>query len=138
MSRSLDNINRFELPAVGIDPITKGTFTIEYAFIAFDEDEEYSDNNTTRANGSFIISSKNNNPLFLIAKDAPLRLQGLVAKVDFGTEKRFIKIESIGNYMIYPMMNGVEDIELNSTRFEILDNLSYLEEVQWYKDSNLL
>jgi hypothetical protein len=128
------DISRFELPATGTDPVTKGTFTIEWAYMYWDPDE---DGEICRAKGKFIISSAKDNPLYKIAEKTPVRLQGLLANVDFGVEKRFIRLESLSNYIAYPSMNDSKDIELESI-FIILDNLEYLEGVQDYKDGNLL
>lgn len=132
----------FKSKILGIDPITKGTFTIEYAYMLWNdpmEFEEFDDGKLTRARGKIVITSEGDNPLFKIAKESPLRLQGLVASVNFGLEKRFIKIETISKYdRIYIDNKYSEIINLNSVTFEILDNLEYLENVQEYKDWNLL
>jgi hypothetical protein len=134
--------NSFKCPVVGVDPITKGTFTIEYAYMIWDDPLEYDEEGwgtkLSRAQGKIVITSENDNPLYKIAKESPLRLQGLVASVNFGIEKRFIKIGSIGDYGIYPKMNGIEQINLNPVTFEILDNLEYMENIIEYKDQNLL
>lgn len=132
--------SNFKSPILGVDPITKGIFTIEWAHMLwdYDLDEEFNSLSNSRAQGKIVITSKNNNSLYKIAKEQPLRLQGLVASVDFGTEKRFIKIITISDYTIFPSMNEIETIWLNSVTFEILDNLKYLEEVDNYKNWNLL
>jgi hypothetical protein len=138
MNKSIEN--SFKSPVKGYDPISKGTFTIEYAWMIWDEwetaygcveqDSHYS--------GKIVITSENDNPLYKIAKESPLRLQGLIASVQFGIEKRFIKIRTISNYFIYPSINEVERINLDPVTFEILDNLEYLEEIDDYKNTNLL
>ena len=120
----------FSSPVIGIDPITKGTFVIEWAHVLLDYDEDYELCNT-RATGSFIVKNENN-PLFDALKEHPLRIQGLVASVIFGVEKKFIKIKQITNYDVID-----SQIEL-SLIFEILDNLEYLEQVIEYKDQNNL
>ena len=114
----------------GIDPISKGTFTIEYAYMLW---ENYGYGDSMKAQGKIVITSENDNPLFNIAKESPLRLQGLMATVDFEGEKRFIKIETISQYVIDDL-----GVVLNPVTFEILDNLEYLENVQEYKWTNLL
>jgi hypothetical protein len=63
-------------------------------------------------------------------------LQGLIASVQFGTEKRFIKIRTISSYNIYPEINGISDIDLNPVAFEILDGLTYLENIVTYKEDH--
>ena len=132
--------NFFKSPVIGVDPISRGTFTIEYAWMIWDEwetaygcveqDSHYS--------GKIAITSENDNPLYKIAKEQPLRLQGLIASVQFGIEKRFIKIQTISSYNIFPEMNGIEQIDLNPATFEILDGLEYLENLVIYKEDNLL
>jgi hypothetical protein len=137
--------NNFDAPVLGVDPISKGTFVIKYAYLIFEDDwEDDIINGCDTGSGSekfaskIVITSENDNPLFKIAKERPLRLQGLIAAVNFGIEKRFIKIQSISNYDIYPEMNGIEQIDLNPVTFEVLDNLEYMEAVVNYKDNNLL
>lgn len=124
----------FKSAVLGTDPVTKGTFVIEYADMVWDWDREIvgAIDKTSRANGKITIDGYNN-PLFNIVKESPLRLQGLVASVDFGVEKRFIKIETVAGYT-----NDTWRIELNPVMFEILDNLDYFEQLQDYKDTNLL
>lgn len=123
----------FAVPCVGIDPITKGQFTIESAHMIWDADAETM---LSRARGHFHIVGLSN-PLYKIAKESPLRLQGLVASVMFGVEKRFIKFENIKHFQV------VEDeliakMEMTVT-FQILEsNLEYLEDIIEYKDQNLL
>jgi hypothetical protein len=138
---SLLSSSAFKAPVIGTDPVTRGTFVIEYAYMTFDKyglenGEIYQTG--VRCNGKIVITSANNNPLYKIAKEQPLRLQGLVASVNFGTEKRFIRFEIISDYTIYPEMDGIEEIILNPVTFEILDNLEYLENVEEYKNWNLL
>jgi hypothetical protein len=125
--------NSFKSKVKGYDPVSGGTFTIEYAYMLWDVDEDGLGDLLTRARGKILIDSFNN-PLFKIARESPLRLQGLVASVDFGIEKRFIKIETISGYK----NNDDWNIELNPVTFEILGNLEYLEEIDDYKNQNLL
>lgn len=127
--------NSFKSKVIGTDPITKGTFTIEHAYMIFDEYETAYGATVTqhRAQGKIKIDGYDN-PLFKIAKESPLRLQGLVASVDFGIEKRFIKIETIGGYK----NNDDWNITLDPVTFEILDGLEYLENIVTYKEDNLL
>jgi hypothetical protein len=131
--------NSFKSKVIGTDPISKGTFTIEYAFMVWDEwdtingcDEE------SFYQGKITITSENDNPLYKVAKEQPLRLQGLISAVNFAGEKRFIKIGSIGDYGIFPRMNGIEQIDLNLVTFEILDGLEYLESIVTYKEDHLI
>jgi|SRR6185295_15475713 len=129
---SLIPADAFKSPVVGTDPLTKGTFIIEYASILYDFDEDFERHNT-RATGSILIEGYNN-PLFDAIKEHPLRAQNLVASVMFGTEKRFIRFEQITDYGITD--DGfVKEIDLALT-FEILDNLEYLEQVMEYKDNH--
>lgn len=133
----IDN-NSFKTPVIGTDPITKGTFTIEWAMMLldFDEDEEIKNK---RASGNIIIEGYVNgveNPLYNTVKANPLRIQGLVASVMFGTEKKLIRFEHISDY------SNVEDelikeIEF-SLVFNILDNLEYLEKVTEYKENIII
>ena len=132
--------NSFKSPVKGIDPVSHGSFTIEYAWMIWDE---WADENgdcidqDSHYSGKIVITSENNNPLYKIAKEQPLRLQGLIASVQFGTEKRFIKIMSISDYCIED--DGVfAEIELGLVSFELLGNLEYLEEIDDYKNQNLL
>lgn len=125
----------FAVPCVGIDPITKGQFIIQSAHMMWDYDAEAM-SLLSRARGEFYIAGPNN-PLYQIAKESPLRLQGLVASVMFGVEKRFIKFEIIKYFQI------VEDelvAEMNmEVTFQILEsNLEYLENIIEYKDQNSL
>lgn len=131
---SLITDSSFKSPVIGTDPITKGTFTIQWAHVLldFDEDDEM---NNTRASGSILIQGWDN-PLFDAIKEHPLRVQGLIASAVFGTEKKFIKFQHITDYDIID--DGiVKEIEM-SLLFEILDNLEYLEQVIEYKDINKL
>ena len=129
----------FNSPIVGIDSITKGSFTIRYAWNVFSYN--YDDEKEPQlARGEFAIESKIksvDNALFVLAKKEPLRLQGLIGAVNFGGEKRFIKIRSIHNYTIDPDYSETEAIILSVT-FEILDNIEYLENLIDYRDWNLL
>jgi hypothetical protein len=137
----IDN-NSFKTNVIGIDPITKGTFIIEHAYMIWGE---WADENGDCAfqeshyQGKIVITSENDNPLYKIAKEQPLRLQGLIASVQFVGEKRFIKIRTIVNYIIRMNMNCEDDgVELNPVTFEILDNLNYLEAIDIYREDNLL
>src|ERR1700681_3984161 len=107
MSKLIHSNITFTAPVIGIDPITKGTFTIDWAWLLqnFWWDDE---NAPTRleAKGSFIISGADN-PLYNIVKDTPLRLQEIMGSVDFGHEKRFIQIKSIGQFEIYKERNEI-------------------------------
>ena len=135
--------NSFKSKVIGIDPISKGTFTIEHAYMLWDDDWDFPEYPSgkgylSRAKGKITITSENDNPLHKIAKESPLRLQGLVASVDFGIEKRFIKIQTIGNYYIYSSVNEMEYIKLDPVTFEILDGLEYLENLVTYKEDHLI
>lgn len=127
---------------IGTDPITKGIFTIEYAFVVYDDYSDYAEycDKIPNYQGKIVIPFGNNNPLFKIAKEEPLRLQGLISSVNFGMDKRFIKIRTIADYeFLKDYTNSVNDkITLNTVIFEILDNLKYLEEIDSYKNWNLL
>jgi hypothetical protein len=126
--------NSFQNPVIGTDPVTKGTFTITWANMLFDFDDDELDKNS-RASGTLVIDGFNN-PLFDAIKANPLRTQGLVASVMFGSEKKFIRFSQITDYSMQE--DGiVNEIEL-SLIFDILDNLEYLENVIEYKDNNLL
>ncbi len=124
----------FKSPVVGTDAVTKGTFTIKQANLLLDFDLEDGLRNT-RASGSILIEG-NDNPLFDVLSEHPLRAQGLIASVVFGTEKKLIKFLQITDYDI-TNDELFKEIEL-SLIFEILDNLEYLEEVIEYKDRNEL
>ena len=145
MNRNTITDNSFKSHVRGYDPISKGTFTIEYAYCIFEDEwedaiingEELKED-AAKYSGKIVITSENDNPLYKIAKEQPLRLQGLIASVQFGTEKRFIKIRTISSYNIYPEINGISDIDLNPVTFEILDGLEYLENIVTYKEDNLL
>lgn len=126
--------DKFKTPVVGIDSATKGKFIIESASMLLDYDEDYEPCNT-RASGSILIEGFDN-PLFDAIKEHPLRAQGLVASVTFGTEKMFIRFKQISDYCIVD--DGiVKEIDFSLT-FEILDNLEYLERVIEYKVDNKL
>jgi hypothetical protein len=124
----------FKSPIIGTDTVTKGTFTILWANILLDYDEDDGFQNT-RASGSVIIRGLDN-PLLDALIEHPLRVQGLVASVVFGTEKKLIKFQHITDYDV-TNDELFKEIEL-SLVFEILDNLEYLEEVIEYKDNNNL
>ena len=86
----------FAVPCLGTDPVTKGQFTIQSAYMIWDDDEE---DMISTARGEFLIKGPHN-PLYQIAKESPLRLQGLVAAVMFGVEKRFIKFQNIKYFQV--------------------------------------
>src|ERR1017187_1668874 len=109
MNKNIMANNLFVTPVTGYDPISKGKFIIEWAYMIWDDDwdvPEFSGGKgyLSRARGKIKIEAFNN-PLFVIAKESPLRLQGLVASVDFGIEKRFIKIQTIDSYTMHVDMN---------------------------------
>lgn len=131
---SLITNNSFKSPVIGTDPVTKGTFIIQWAHVLLDYDEDDELHNT-RASGSVLIEGWNN-PLFDAIKEHPLRAQGLSAAVIFGTERKLIKFQYIKDYDITD--DGlVKEIEM-TVIFQILDNLEYLEQVIEYKDQNHL
>jgi hypothetical protein len=127
------NNKSFSVPLTGTDPITKGTFTITKGWLIRTDDDE--DDLTIKAKGYFSIRG-NSNPLFVLAKESPLRLQGLVASVMFGTEQGNIKILLIPDYEV--SNDGIFDEIEMTVIFEILGNLEYLENLIEYKDNNLL
>lgn len=131
---SLITNESFKSAVVGIDSVTKGTFTILWAHVLLDYDEDDELRNT-RASGSILIEG-NNNPLFDALKEHPLRAQGLVASVTFGLERKFIKFKHITDYDVTED-DLIKEIEL-SLVFDVLDNLEYLEQVIEYKDNNQL
>ena len=126
--------NSFKTPVIGTDPVTKGTFTITWAMMLLDYDEDYGIQNS-RATGNVIIDGFDN-PLFDAIKAHPLRLQGLIASVMFGVEKKFVRFQTLDDYSITD--DGIaKEIEFTLV-FDILDNLEYLENIQTYKDFNNL
>jgi len=128
----IDN-DAFAVPCIGVDSVTKGQFTILSAYMVWDEDAE---DMVSMAQGEFNIKGLSN-PLYQIAKRSPLRLQGLVASVMFGIEKRFIKFDNIKYFEIVENDHTAE-IDMTVT-FQILsDNLEYLEDIIEYKDENHL
>jgi hypothetical protein len=127
----------FRSEVKGIDPVTKGTFVITWASMLtdFDEDDDGVYITRSRAEGEIVIAGLNN-PLYQAIKGVPLRVQGLVASVNFGGEKRFIRFNNVTSYAL--IEDGiVNEIELNVV-FEILENLEFLEDIENYKDNNLL
>ncbi len=131
---SVINSKVFRVPHIGTDPVTKGQFRIQSGNMIWNDDD---DNNTSRAKCDILITAIADNPLYKVAKESPLRLQGLIATVMFGTEKRFVKFLSISNYQITED-HFVAEIELTVV-FEIFEgNLEYLENLIEYKDNNLL
>jgi hypothetical protein len=124
----------FRVPLIGTDPVSKGQFRIQSGDMIWNDDD---DDNTSRAKCEILITAIADNPLYKVAKESPLRLQGLIATVMFGVEKRFIKFLSISNYQITED-HFVAEIELTVV-FEIFDgNLEYLESVNEYKEQNFL
>ena len=134
--------NWFKSPVVGTDPVTKGTFIIQWANFIYDLESMDDGTGTAvfkeaRMEGQILIKGPAScNPLYQVAKEHMLRLQGLVATVIFGVEKKLIRFDSISDYQIHEG-EIVNEIELKA-RFEILDNLEYLENIQTYKENNLL
>jgi len=127
--------NSFKTPIVATDPVTKGTFIIEWAMMLLDyEDDNYGILNS-RATGSVLIEGFNS-PLYDAIKEHPLRAQGLVASAMFGLEKKFIRFYQISDYGIVD--DGIVKEITFSVVFDILDNLEYLENVQTYRDDNSL
>jgi hypothetical protein len=121
----------FKTPVIGVDPVTKGTFTITWANILLDEAIK-----NTRATGNVIIEGTNNNPLFQAIKANPLRAQGLLGSVMFGTEKFLIKFANVEHFDIED--DGIfGEIEFTLT-FDILDNLEYLEHITEYQREHSL
>jgi hypothetical protein len=134
---SIISNSSFKSPVIGIDPITKGKFTITWAYMIFDyDDEDYGVNQISKARGEVVIGGFKDNLLYKIAKETPLRLQGLLASVTFGSEKKFIRFEKIIDYEVQE--DGIVNEITLTVRFEILDNLEYLENIETYKDNNLL
>ena len=126
--------NSFKTPVIGTDPVTKGTFTITWAMMLLDYSEDYAIQNS-RATGNIIIHGFNN-PLFDAIREHPLRAQGLIASVMFGTEKKFIRFQSLEDYSIID--DGMtKEIEFTLV-FDILDNLEFLENVIEYRDNHKL
>jgi hypothetical protein len=125
--------NSFKSPIIGFDPVTKGKFIIETAHILLDYDWDEEEVKNTRASGSILIDGWDN-PLFEAVKEHPLRIQGLVASVMFGTEKKFIRFSQITDYDIVD--DGiVKEIGLVLI-FDVLDNLEYMENIIIYKDEH--
>lgn len=128
----------FKTPVVGTDPVTKGTFIITWAMMLLDYDEDEEIKNV-RASGDVMIECYTNgvpNPLYDTVKANPLRIQGLVASVMFGTEKKFIRFEHISEYQNIED-ELIKEIEF-SLVFNILDNLEYLEKVTEYKENIII
>lgn len=122
----------FNSPVIGIDPISKGTFKISYAYMLWPIENEFDEVEIPTARGEIVIEGEDN-PLYKIAQEEPLRLQGLIGSVKFGIEKRFIKILSISAYF-----KEDRNIVLSPVTFEILTNLQYIEEIGDYRDINLI
>ena len=125
----------FKSPVIGIDPITKGTFTITWAQILYDYDFEEEEIKNTRASGNILVEGYNN-PLYDIIKADITRAQGLIASVMFGIEKKFIRFSQLSNYEIVED-DLIKEIEF-SLVFDILDNLEYLENIEEYKENHSL
>ena len=136
MSQITDN--SFKCPVIGIDPVTKGTFIIKWAYIDYDFDTMFH-KVFMEVTGRISIPGGNTNPLFVLCKDNPLRLQGLLGSVDFGAEKRFIQINRIVKFKLWEMFEDKDNsVDLEMVRFKILDNLDYLEEIKDYRDNNFV
>jgi hypothetical protein len=122
----------FRVPHIGTDPVTKGQFRIQSGSLVPNEDDDLA-----RAKCEILITAIADNPLYKVVKESPLRLQGLIATVMFGTEKRFVKFLSISDYSVIED-DFIAEIEITVV-FEIFDgNLEYLENVNEYKEQNLL
>jgi hypothetical protein len=127
----------FKTPVIGTDPVTKGTFKITWANMLYDYDDDELQN--VRASGNVIIEGYVNgisNPLYETVKANPLRVQGLVASVIFGTEKKFIRFEQLSDYS-FVEDELIKEIEF-SLVFNILDNLEYLELINQYKENIII
>ena len=125
----------FSKPVLGVDPITKGTFTIDYAFIiwgwenyACDKDKE-----TLSAIGQITIDGNDTNPFYDVLIKTPLLIQDHPLSIDFGNDVRFIKIKYTKNWE-----NFQNKIVLSNVTFEFLDNLDYIESITDFKDDNLI
>ena len=125
----------FKQPVVGIDPITKGTFTITWANILIDYTEEGHEILNTRATGNVVIEGWNN-PLFDAIRNNPLRAQKLLGSVMFGSQNMFVRFAHVENFCIVDD-DIVKEIEFTLT-FDILDNLEYLENIGEYKENNAI
>jgi hypothetical protein len=123
---------KLELPAVGTDAITRGTFSIMSAFSIFDFDEEEEE----RSVSSTALIKGDNNPLFDAVKEHPTRLQGLISSVMFGHEKKLIKFIQLSSYELKDNDTG-QEIDL-CLMFKFLDNLDYLEQVIEYRQRHNL
>lgn len=128
--------NSFKTPVIGTDSVTKGTFTITWAMMLLDYDDEDYGVQNSRATGHVIIDGFNN-PLFDAIKEHPLRAQGLIASVMFGTEKKFVRFQTLDDYSIIDDGSIAKEIEFTLV-FDILDNLKYLENVIEYRDNHKL
>lgn len=127
----------FKQPIKGIDPITKGHFTIDWAFViagwmSFGDNGE--GKNTLSAVGQITIDGNDNNPFYNALVKTPLLIQDHPLSVDFGNDTRFIKITKIGQWLT----TSLPEIVLSNVEFEFLGNLNYLEDIQTFKDNNLL
>lgn len=121
----------FNSPVIGTDPITKGTFTIDWARVYETWDPD-TDEEILRALADITIHGIDN-PLYDAVVDTPLNLQGLLATVLFGVETRFIKITKIPEFA----RNEVEkSLHLYNATFMMLTNLQYFEQVQDYRDTH--
>ncbi len=70
----------FRAPVIGTDPVTKGQFKIQSGGMIWNDDDE---DNTSRARCEVLITAIAGNPLYKVAKESPLRLQGLISTVMF-------------------------------------------------------
>jgi hypothetical protein len=129
----LDNYN-FKKPVNGVDPITKGHFTIDWAFIRnyWDFDEEESKEHFG-AVGQITIDGNDANPFYDALVKTPLLIQDHPLSVEFKDGIRFIKVTNVSNWL-----DEANRIVLSNVEFEFLDNLNYLENIQDFKNTNLL
>ena len=123
-------------PSTGYDVITKGFFTINWAYF-FNYNIVGNTMCKPRYKGEFHIDGNDTNPLYDIAVKEPLRLQGLIGTIDMGNEKRFIKVLSISEYKNFEASNN-RIVILSNVEFELLENLDYLEEIDSYRNENLI
>ncbi len=127
--------NSFNSPVIGTDPVTKGTFIITHAYMIYDLDTNGSVVIDSRANGEIRIIGPDN-PLYILSREYPLRLQGLVASVMFGVEKCFIRLITTSHYKLRE--DGICNEIVFDALFNILDNLEYVENIIEYKNTNSL
>lgn len=143
IKKQIDN-KYFKQLVKGTDPITKGHFTIDWAFI--NNGWEYIDGweeKLLSAVGQITIDGNDSNPFYDALVKTPLLIQDHPLGVDFLDGMRFIKITSIGQWQNYDREWMDENkwslkIVLLNVEFEFLDNLNYLENIQTFKINNLL